>query len=188
MAVVVGVDGAGRTFRLRRLAGAPAWWAAGDVEAGLAGAREDGALVVVDDAHRLAPAALTALAAAARDGVPMVISRRPTIDSPELAALDEAVAAGGVEVAGPLDPDEVARLIATATGRTVSPETAAAVHEASAGLAVVAAALATAIADALAAAGAGSGGRAGASGGAGRGAPGEVGRPAGGAGAGRSGA
>ncbi|MGH3762433.1 LuxR C-terminal-related transcriptional regulator [Actinophytocola sp.] len=149
MGVVVGVDGAGRTFRLRRLAGAfgtKVWWAGGDLEAGLARARADGALVVVDDAHRLSPGALTTLAVAARDGVPMIISRRPTIASPELAALDEAVAAGGVEVAGALDPDEVATLVATATGRTVSPETAAAVHEASAGVAAVAAALADALA------------------------------------------
>ncbi len=145
MAVVVGVDGAGRTFRLRRLAGAfgpKTWWVAGDLRTGLAAARADGALVVVDDAHRLGPDALTTLAAAARDGVPMAISRRPTIDSPELAALDEAVAGGGVEVAGPLDRDEVATLVATVTGRTVSPDTAAAVHEASAGMAAVAAALA----------------------------------------------
>ncbi len=149
MAVVVGVDGAGRSFRLRRLAAAfgPAvWWVAGDLAAGLARAREDGALVVVDDAHRLAPDALATLAAAARDGVPMVISRRPTIAGLELAALDEAVAAGGVEVADALDHDEVATLVATATGRTVSPETAAAVHDASAGLAAVAAALAAALA------------------------------------------
>jgi DNA-binding CsgD family transcriptional regulator len=148
--VVVGVDGAGRTFRLRRLAGAsPAWWAAGDLAAGLARARDEGALVIVDDAHRLDAAALTSLAAAARDGVPMLISRRPTIDSAELAALDEAAAAGGVEVATPLAQDEVAVMVATATGRTVSPETAAAVHEASAGMAAVAAALADALAASL---------------------------------------
>jgi DNA-binding CsgD family transcriptional regulator len=143
--VVVGVDGAGRTFRLRRLAGAfgtAVWWAAGDLDAGLARARAEGVLVVVDDAHRLPPAALTALADAARGGVPMLIARRPTIDSPELAALDEAVAAGGVEVAEALDRDAVATVVATVTGRTVSPETAAAVHDASAGLAAVAAAIA----------------------------------------------
>jgi DNA-binding CsgD family transcriptional regulator len=150
--VVVGVDGAGRTFRLRRLAGAfgaAVWWAAGDLDAGLARARADGALVVVDDAHRLPPGALATLAGAARAGVPMLIARRPTIDSPELAALDEAAAAGGVELAAPLDRDEVATVVATVTGKTVSPETAAAVHEASAGLAAVAAALADAVAVSL---------------------------------------
>ena len=79
----------------------------------------------------------------------MLIARRPTIDSPELAALDEAVAAGGVEVAEPLDRDAVAAVVATVTGKTVSPETAAAVHEASAGLPAVAAALADAVAVSL---------------------------------------
>ena len=78
----------------------------------------------------------------------MVISRRPTIDRPELSELDEAVAAGGVEFLGPLDRDGVARLVATVTGRPVSPETAAAVFEASAGLAAVAAAVAAAPPDA----------------------------------------
>jgi DNA-binding CsgD family transcriptional regulator len=125
------------------------WWAAGDLAPGLTQATSDGALVVADDAHRLGPDALAALASAARAGVPMHISRRPTIDSPELASLDEAVAGGGVEVVGPLSVDEVAVLVATVTGRTVSPETAAAVHEAAAGMAVVAAALADALAASL---------------------------------------
>ncbi|RSM61664.1 hypothetical protein DMB66_24440 [Actinoplanes sp. ATCC 53533] len=151
---MVGVDGAGRTHRLRQLAAAataPVWWLAGPssgVTAGLAAARAENRLVIVDDAHRLDPAALRELAAAARDGVPMVISRRPTIDRPELSELDEAVAAGGVELLGPLDRDGVARLVATVTGRPVSPEDAAAVFEASAGLAAVATAVATAPPDA----------------------------------------
>jgi hypothetical protein len=132
---VVGVDGAGRTHRLRQLAAAtttPVYWLAGPpagVTAALAAARADDRLVIVDDAHRLDAATLRELSAAARDGVPMVISRRPTIDRPELAELDEAVAAGGVELLGPLDRDGVARLVATVTGRPVSPETAAAVFE-----------------------------------------------------------
>jgi DNA-binding CsgD family transcriptional regulator len=189
VAVVVGVDGAGRTFRLRRLAAAfgPAvWWVAGDLDAGLSRAREDGALVVVDDAHRLAPDALATLAAAARDGVPMVISRRPTIAGLELAALDEAVAAGGVEVADALNHDEVATLVATTTGRTVSPETAAAVHDASAGLAAVAAALAAALAVEFGQPVGGSGGGPARPGGSGRGGGGLDGAPGGGgAGGGR---
>jgi DNA-binding NarL/FixJ family response regulator len=147
---VVGVDGAGRTHRLRQLAAASTtavWWLSGPrdgVPAGLAAARAEDRLVVVDDAHRLDPATLRVLSAAARDGVRMVISRRPTIDRPELSELDEAVAAGGVEFLGPLDLDGVARLVATVTGRPVSPETAGAVFEASAGLAAVAAAVAAA--------------------------------------------
>jgi DNA-binding NarL/FixJ family response regulator len=147
---VVGVDGAGRTHRLRQLAAAaamPVWWLSGPrdgVTAGLAAARAEDRLIIVDDAHRLDTATLRELSAAAREGVPMVISRRPTIDRPELSDLDEAVAAGGVELIGPLDRDGVAVLVATVTGRPVSPETAAAVFEASAGLAAVAAAVAVA--------------------------------------------
>lgn len=147
MTAVVGVDGAGRTHRLRRLAAVsttPVWWFSGRPGAGLAAARADGCLIIVDDAHRLDAATLRELTGVARDGVPMVISRRPTIDRPELAELDEVVAAGGVELLGPLDRDGVARLVATATGRPVSPDIAAAVFEASAGLAAVAAAIATA--------------------------------------------
>ncbi|MPZ84029.1 MAG: LuxR family transcriptional regulator, partial [Actinophytocola sp.] len=147
MTVVVGVDGAGRTYRLGRLAaasGTAAWWVTGSAD-GLAAARAEGSLVVVDDAHRLPADTLRALAAAARDGARMVMSRRPTIDRPELAELDEAVSAtGGVELMGPLGRDELAALVATVTGRPVSPETAAAVHDASAGLAAVAVAVAAA--------------------------------------------
>ncbi|MFC7529178.1 LuxR C-terminal-related transcriptional regulator [Actinoplanes sp. GCM10030250] len=153
MTVVVGVDGSGRTHRLRLLAAAatvPEWWPTGSgakITERLASARAEKLLVVVDDAHRLEPAVLRELAAAARDGVPMLISRRPTIDSAELAELDEAVAGGGVEVLEPLDRDGVAGLVATVTGRPVSPETVAAVFEASAGLPAVAAAIATATPD-----------------------------------------
>jgi hypothetical protein len=135
MTVVVGVDGAGRTHRLRQLLAAAAhgWWFTG-VD-GLAAARES--LVVVDDAHRLDPTALRALVAAARSGTRLAISRRPTISSPELAELDELVAADGVEVLRPLDRDGVAALLATVTRRPVSPEAAAKAHEASAGMPVV---------------------------------------------------
>ena len=64
MTAVVGVDGAGRTYRLRQLAAAtttPVWWLSGPpagVTAGLAAARAEGRLVIVDDAHRLDPATL----------------------------------------------------------------------------------------------------------------------------------
>lgn len=142
MTVVIGVDGSGRTHRLRQLAAAatrPVVWLTGlptDVP--------DGCLVIVDDAHRLDPAVLRALAEAARSGTPMVVSRRPTVDRPALAELDEAVATGGVEVLGPLDLDRVATLVATVTGRAVSPEVAETIFVASSGLAAVAAALATA--------------------------------------------
>jgi DNA-binding NarL/FixJ family response regulator len=150
--VVVGVDGSGRSHRLDELAaqaGAPVVWitaAAGtppDLPAQLAAARTAGSLVVVDDAHRLDEPALRELAAAARQGVPMAISRRPTIDRPELAALDEVVAAAGrVEHLGPLDAVAVAELASRLTGRQPSPETVSGILTASAGLAAVAAAIA----------------------------------------------
>ncbi|HEX6358428.1 helix-turn-helix transcriptional regulator [Actinophytocola sp.] len=146
MAVVVGVDGAGRTYRLGRLAaasGTRAWWVgSGELGAGLAAAREAGALVVADDAHRLAPDALRALAAAARSGLRILVARRPTIDNPALAELDEAAATDGVELLGPLDETELGALVAAVTGRPVSPEVAAAAHEVSAGMPGVAAAVA----------------------------------------------
>ncbi|MBO3737392.1 helix-turn-helix transcriptional regulator [Actinoplanes flavus] len=142
MTVVVGVDGAGRTHRLRVLAAAVTGsvWFTGGVTAAL----EDAPLVVVDDAHRLDSVVLRELATLCRAGVPMAISRRPTIDRPELAGLDEAASVGGVEVLGPLDAGAVARLVATVTGQPVSPEVAAAVHEASGGIPAVVVAIATA--------------------------------------------
>lgn len=138
MTVVVGVDGAGRTHRLREIAGRNAWWYPGTGGLG----DGDGTPVVVDDAHRLADPELRALAAAAAGGTPMVMARRPTIGSPALAALDEILARDGVEVLVPLDHDGVARLVATVTGRPVSPATAATVLAASAGLPAIAAAIA----------------------------------------------
>jgi DNA-binding CsgD family transcriptional regulator len=152
--VVVGVDGAGRTHRLGEIAtaaGLPAVRVDGasgsdaDVAARLETARAAGGMVVVDDAHRLAGDALRALAAAARTGVRVVVSRRPTVDTPELAELDEAVAAQGpVELLAPLDGDRLAALVAAVTGRPAAPERVSAIRTASAGLPAVAAALATA--------------------------------------------
>jgi DNA-binding CsgD family transcriptional regulator len=133
--VVVGVDGAGRTHRLRAVhaaAGAAWWFTSVD---GLDAARAG--LVIVDDAHRLDVVALRALAAAGRAGTRLAISRRPTITSPELAELDEVAAADGVEVLAPLDVDGVGKLLATVTGRPTSPDVAARAHEASAGMPVV---------------------------------------------------
>ncbi|TDV57304.1 helix-turn-helix transcriptional regulator [Actinophytocola oryzae] len=140
MTVVVGVDGAGRTHRLRRIAdtaGTPALWLGTDTT-GLSGA----ALVIADDVHRLGAEVLRALTAAARSGVRVVVARRPTIGGPELAELDEAAAVDGVEVLAPLTRDEIGTLVATVTGRPVSPDVAAAVHERSAGLPGVAVAVA----------------------------------------------
>ena len=135
MTVVVGVDGAGRTHRLRAIlaAAGSGWWFTG-VD-GLAAARDG--LVVVDDAHRLDAAALRALTAGARAGTRLAIARRPTITSQELAELDEVAAVDGVEVLAPLDVDGVAALLAAVTGRPVSPDVAAEVREATAGMPAV---------------------------------------------------
>jgi DNA-binding CsgD family transcriptional regulator len=147
--VVIGVDGAGRTHRLGAIAAAATVPVttidgAGDDPAGrLAAARDGGHLVVVDDADRLPPEVLTELTAAARQGVPMAISRRPTLDRPELAALDEVVAADGqVEALPPLDDDGVATVLTAVTGRPPSPEAVARLREASGGLPALVAMLA----------------------------------------------
>jgi DNA-binding CsgD family transcriptional regulator len=95
VSVVVGVDGAGRTHRLAQLAadlGVPlARPTAATVHAVLA---SDGPLVV-DDAHRLPREVLTALTDAALTGRHIVVARRPTLDTPELAALDDALSTQG---------------------------------------------------------------------------------------------
>ena len=152
MRVVVGVDGAGRTYRLGELAAAastPVLWVTAPVEstsdltAALDRARADGALVLVDDAHRLPSDVLAALAAAVRRGTAMAIARRPTIAAPTLANLDEAVATNGsVELLTPLDEAATNKLIARITGRPADPATADTILSSSAGMPVVAAALA----------------------------------------------
>lgn len=152
--VVVGVDGAGRTHRLHEIAAAAtapvvrldAGAGAGtDLDELLTTAGRDGALVVVDDAHRLPPEVMRALTAAARRGVAMVIARRPTVDTPELAELDEAVAGQGtVAQLGPLDDAAVAAMLTAATGERVPVEVAAPVREACAGLPALVAAVAAA--------------------------------------------
>lgn len=154
MTVVVGVDGAGRTRRLDEIAATAAGAALrvippvgtlDEVAAQLATAAADGRLVLVDDAHRLGADELRLLAATARRGVAMVVARRPTIDSAELADLDEAVGArGAVEQLEPLGVEEVTALIAAVTGRPAGVDASAAVHAASAGLPAVAVAVALA--------------------------------------------
>ena len=133
MTVVVGVDGAGRTHRLRAILASArdGRWFTGVDDLGTA------SFVVVDDAHRLDAATLLALTAAARNGTKLAIARRPTITSRELAELDELAAEDGVEVLAPLDRDGVAAVLAEVTGRAVSPEVAAEAHAASAGMPVV---------------------------------------------------
>ncbi|WP_233624702.1 LuxR family transcriptional regulator [Actinoplanes sp. ATCC 53533] len=152
MTVVVGVDGAGRTRRLGEVAAASgrpvlpvAATSVDELGTLLVRARTDGAIVVVDDAHRLPAEALLMLAAAARTGVSMAITRRPTINRPELADLDEAVAAvGTVEHLGPLAHDTLSAMVTAVLGRPATAEHVAAVHTASAGLAALAEAVAAA--------------------------------------------
>jgi DNA-binding NarL/FixJ family response regulator len=150
VSVVVGVDGSGRSHRLSMIASAltgpvvrfDAHAAPDQVTDQLAAARVDRRPVLVDDADRLSEAVLHLLTDAARHGVPMVITRRPTLDRPELAALDEAVAATGtVEVLAPLDSGQVEAALAAA-GAPVSPAAAETVRAASGGLPAVVVALA----------------------------------------------
>lgn len=145
--VVVGVDGSGRTHRLEQLAveaGADVVRIWGTTPPGpaldsLLAAAADGATVLVDDAHRLAPPVLAQLVAAAHAGVSMILARRPSVTSPELADLDAALAArGSVEILGPLDDDTLAALLGPAQAHRAEQ-----VRQASCGLAVVAAQLAS---------------------------------------------
>lgn len=154
MSVVVGVDGAGRTHRLDAIAAAAdlpvVRFDASPVPFSLLRERlekavVEGALVLVDDAHRLSPETLLTLTAAARSGLSMVLARRPTIDTAELAELDETVAAGGaVEVLAALNFEQTRALVVAVTGRPCSAQTAAAVLAASGGLPAVAVTVASA--------------------------------------------
>jgi DNA-binding CsgD family transcriptional regulator len=142
--VVVGVDGAGRSRRLDQLAAAASGPVVrinaplpGTLPALLAGA--GAGPVLVDDPHRLTGDELTALAAAARSGVPVILARRPTIHSRELADLDEALAGRGrVEQLEPLDATGIARLLREVGGT----EPPAVVLAASGGLPAIAVAVA----------------------------------------------
>ncbi|GAA1884602.1 helix-turn-helix transcriptional regulator [Asanoa iriomotensis] len=109
MAVVVGVDGAGRTHRLRALAPPGAVWVTPDRPA----VPDTAPAVVVDDPHRLDDATLRAVSDVARRAVPVLLGRRPTLDRPVLAELDELAAGDGVVQLAPLD----AAAVATLTGR-----------------------------------------------------------------------
>jgi len=153
-AVIVGVDGSGRTHRLGQIAAAaaargvirvnPPIGDTAQLDADLAAVGER--LVLVDDAHRLTEDQAARLVAAARRGVAMVIARRPTIPTPAHAELDEAVG-GPVEQLRPLDETGVARILSARTGHAVSPEQVADVWARSGGLPAIVAALAEAPAD-----------------------------------------
>ena len=145
MTVVVGVDGAGRTHRLRELAAAapgPVRWVLPDGALVPANPSTDTTLVV-DDPHRLDEATLRTVAAAARGGVRVLLGRRPTIGGAALADLDAAVSATTrVEILQPLDDAAVARIVGDAYGRPSTSDETARVRDASAGLPVFATALA----------------------------------------------
>ena len=93
--VVVGVDGAGRTHRLTELARELGVEIVRPTPATVHDLLAAGDPLVVDDAHRLDPAVLDALADAAAAGHRIVVARRPSLRSPHLAALDDALAARG---------------------------------------------------------------------------------------------
>lgn len=144
--VVVGVDGAGRTRRLNRItAGEPVTTISRSLPPAEAYAvvRSARTVTVVDDAHRLPPALLLAVADGARSGSPLLISRRPTITAPELADLDAVAATyGRIVELEPLTETETGRLIAEVTGSPVDLDRITAIHRTAAGLPVWVAALA----------------------------------------------
>ncbi len=152
--VIVGVDGSGRSHRLDEIARAVAVDvvrvdAPAPPEAELVRlldrALHSGALVLVDDAHHLPADTARLVTDAARRGVSLVIARRPSIDSTELADLDGVAAAqGGVERLEPLDAAGVADLVHRHTGTAISPEAAHTLAESSAGLPALVVALARA--------------------------------------------
>lgn len=151
--VVVGVDGAGRSRRIRDLAAAldhPVRWVAlpssdADLDLVLTDARAAGAVVIVDDVHHGQPSSWRALAEAARAGQAMLIARRPAIRAAELADLDQVVAAAGtVDQLGPLDAAGVAAVVTEAGVTEPDEDTIEEILTASGGMAVVAACLATA--------------------------------------------
>ncbi|WP_028183629.1 helix-turn-helix transcriptional regulator [Salinispora arenicola] len=151
--VVVGVDGAGRSRRLRDLAAAldrPVRWVTlpssdADLDLVLTDARAADAVVIVDDAHHGQPSSWRALAAAARAGQAMLIARRPVVRAVELADLDQVVAAAGtVDQLGPLDAAGVAAVVTGAGVTEPDEDTIEEIRTASGGMAAVAASLATA--------------------------------------------
>jgi hypothetical protein len=93
--VVVGVDGAGRTHRLGQLAAELGVAISRPTPATVHDLLATGDPIVVDDAHRLDVAVLTALTDAAESGHRVVVARRPHLRPPQLAALDDALAARG---------------------------------------------------------------------------------------------
>ncbi|GAA5106543.1 LuxR C-terminal-related transcriptional regulator [Haloechinothrix salitolerans] len=126
--VIVGVDGSGRSHRLRQLAAhhdgpvhtIPPTITTDDL-ARLLDDADDGTLVAVDDVHLLEPAPLRLLTTAAANGVDVVATRRPSLPSPELAALDAALCARGtLEWLGPLDETAVAALLPRVDHTTIS--------------------------------------------------------------------
>lgn len=148
-AVVIGVDGSGRTHRLSQLASAhpgairinPPLADPAQLTAELSAAGDR--MVLVDDAHRLSESEAAQLVAAARRGVALVIARRPTISSRAHAELDEALG-GRVEQLRPLDEAGVAAMLQALTGKAASADQARLVWTESGGLPVVVAALARA--------------------------------------------
>ncbi len=152
--IVVGVDGSGRSHRLGRLAAtrtsAVRLTAPLPDPERLAAVVQDcaanGRAAVIDDVHRLDDPSLRTLTEAVRGGgLDLVVCRRPSIHSPALAELDEALAQrGSIQALGPLDADALEDLLVEVTGRRPSPEEVERVLVASGGLAAVAVAVAAA--------------------------------------------
>lgn len=133
--VIVGVDGSGRSHRLRQLASqhsgpvrAVEPTTTTDEIARMLASADDGTLVIVDDAHLLGPEPLRLLTTAAANGIGVAATRRPSLPSTELATLDATLSARGIlERLAPLDEAAIAALLPRAA-------TPAAVRDATGGL------------------------------------------------------
>ena len=146
-AVVIGVDGSGRTHRLKQLAGPDAVWVprfgrGPDLEDPVGTAVDERRPLVVDDAHLRRPEQLARLAQAAEEGATVLLARRPTVRLPELAALDGIVASTGtVEMLGPLRDETISALLRDTSTEPFDADVQALAVAASAGSPAIAAAL-----------------------------------------------
>ncbi len=130
--VVVGIDGSGRSHQLALAAAAvggaavelPDLTDAEQVRALADGVADDGALLVVDDAHARPSEVLVEVVAACRREARVVIARRPGTPEPVLATLEELALRGGrVRRLGPLGPAEVTAIVRRAASPTADPDT-----------------------------------------------------------------
>lgn len=116
--VIVGIDGSGRTHRLRRETRTAAPQVLVPRRADLArvtalvASAPAGSVLVLDDAHEASPDVLLVLLEAVQDGRSVALARRPGAASPELGDLEDAVLESGRLVTlAPWGIDDVARCL-----------------------------------------------------------------------------